>query len=106
MEQNVKKKNREILADYNIKDSLNNFNIVTEALLYGKKIDFFHKILQLAPFCMITNENIYSLTCEIEISKNKQLLEDIKKLFFIKVMEGLQADFRSNLFLRVKIYKW
>ena len=106
MEQNVKKKIREILADYNIEDSPNNFNIVTQALLYGKNIDIYHKILQLAPFCIITNENFHSLTCEIEISKNKQLLEDINKLFFIKIMKGLPADFRSNLFLRIIIYKW
>ena len=106
MEQNVKKKIIDILATYNIKDTLNNFNKIREILINGKKIDIYHKILQLAPLCIITNEHFYSLTCEIEISKNKQLLEDITKLFFTKVMKVLPTDFRSNLFLRIKIYKW
>ena len=105
MAENCKKKIKAILNNYNIEDTTTNFNVITEILLNGKKIDIYQKIIQLARFCIITNENYYSFTCEIEISKNKRLLEDIQKLFVIKIMPPLASDFRSNLFLRIKIYK-
>ena len=105
MDKNIKKING-ILNDYNIEDTPSNFNTIAEVLFSNNKVEIYKKILQLARLCIITNENFYSITCEIEIRKNKQLLEDIQKLFFIVILNQLQKDFRSGSFIRVKIYKW
>lgn len=106
MDKNIKKKINDILNDYNIEDTASNFNTIAEVLFSNNKVEIYKKILQLARLCIITNENFYSITCEIEIRKNKQLLEDIQKLFFIVILNQLQKDFRSGSFIRVKIYKW
>ena len=106
MGKNIKKKIRDILNDYNIEDRPSNFNTIAEVLFSNNKVEIYKKTLQLARLCIITNENFYSITCEIEIRKNKQLLEDIQKLFFIVILNRLQKDFRSGSFIRVKIYKW
>ena len=106
MDKNMKKKIRDISNDYNIEDTPSNFNTIAEVLFSNNKVEIYKKILQLARLCIITNENFYSITCEIEITKNKQLLEDIQKLFFIIILNRLQKDFRSSSFFRVKIYKW
>ena len=106
MDKNIKKKIRDILNDCNIEDTPSNFNTIAEVLFSNNKVEIYKKILQLARLCIITNENFYSITCEIEIRKNKQLLEDIQKLFFIVILNRLQKDFRSGSFIRVKIYKW
>ena len=106
MDKNIKKKIRDILNDSNIKDEPINFNTIAEVLFNNNKVEIYKKILQLAPLCILTNENFYSITCEIEIKTNKKLLEDIQKLFFIVILNRLPKDFRSGTFMRVKIYKW
>ena len=94
-----------ILINYNIKETATNFNSITKILLDGEKVDIYKKIIQLANYCIITDDNEESFTCEILVSKNNRLLEDIQKLFAIRIMATLASDFRSNLFLRIKIYK-
>ena len=106
MDKNIKKKIRDILNDYNIEDEPINFNTIAEVLISNNTVKIYKKILQLAPLCILTNENFYSITCEIEIKKNKKLLEDIQKLFFTVILNRLPKDFRSSTFMRVKIYKW
>ena len=105
MAEDYKKKINAILNNYNIEDTPTNFNAITKILLDGEKVDIYRKIIQLANYCIITDDNEDSFTCEIEISKNKRLLEDIQKLFVIRIMSPLASEFRSNLFLRIKIYK-
>ena len=101
----AKKKIEAILINYNIEETATNFNSITEVLLNGQKVDIYKKIIQLANYCIITDDNEESFTCEILVSKNNRLLEDIQKLFAIRIMAPLLSDFRSNLFLRIKIYK-
>ena len=102
---NVKKKIEQILANYNIEKTPTNFNSIIKILLDGKKVDIFKKIIQLANYCIITDENKESFTCEILVYKNKRLLEDIQKLFVVRIIESTTTEFSSNLFLRIKIYK-
>ena len=101
----AKKKIEAILINYNIEETATNFNSITEVLLNGQKVDIYKKIIQLANYCIITDDNEESFTCEILVSKNNRLLEDIQKLFAIRIMAPLPSDFRSNLFLRIKVYK-
>ena len=105
MAEECKKKIEQILNNYNIENTPTNFNSITKILLDGKKVDIYKKIIQLANDCIITDENEESFTSEILISKNNRLVEDIQKLFAIRIMGSSSADFRSNLFLRIKIYK-
>ena len=101
-----KKKIEQILINYNIQNTATNFNLIANSLLYGKKVDIYKKIIQLANYCIITDEkNEESFTSEILVSKNNRLLEDIQKLFAITIIGSIPSDFRSNLFLRIKIYK-
>ena len=100
-----KKKIEAILINSNIEETATNFNSITEVLLNGQKVDIYKKIIQLANYCIITDDNEESFTCEILVSKNNRLLEDIQNLFAIRIMAPLPSDFRSNLFLRIKIYK-
>ena len=101
----AKKKIEQILIDYNIEKTATNFNSITKILLVGEKVDIYKKIIQLANYCIITDENEESFTSEILVSKNNRLLEDIQKLFVITIIGSSPSDFRSNLFLRIKIYK-
>ena len=105
MAENCKKLIKEMLNKYNIENTKTNFNTIADILLDGEKVDVYQKFIQLAPNCIITDENKNSFTCEIELSKNKELLQDIQKLFVIQVLNQFTSDFRSNLFLRIKIYK-
>ena len=101
-----KKKIEQILINYNIQNTATNFNLIANNLLYGKKVDIYKKIIQLANYCIITDEKDEgSFTSEILVSKNNRLLEDIQKLFAITIIGSIPSDFRSNLFLRIKIYK-
>ena len=102
MDKNIKKKIRDILNDYNIEDTPSNFNTIAEVLFSNNSVEIYKKILQLARLCIITNENFYSITCEIEIRKNKQLLEDIQKLFFIVILNQLQKDLDLVRLLELK----
>ena len=100
-----KKKIEAILNNYNIEKTATNFNEIIKILLDGKQINIYKKIIQLANHCIITDDNEESFTCEILVLKNPRLLEDIQKLFVIRIMSPLPSEFRSNLFLRIKIYK-
>ena len=101
----LQKKIEQILIDYNIEKTATNFNSITKILLVGEKVDIYKKIIQLANYCIITDENEESFTSEILVSKNNRLLEDIQKLFVITIIGSSPSDFRSNLFLRIEIYK-
>ena len=105
MAEDVEKKIKAILMNYNIEETATNFNSITKILLNGKKVDIYKKIIQLANYCIITDDNEDNFTSEILVSKNNRLLEDIQKLFAIKIMMPLTTDFRLNLFIRLKIYK-
>ena len=105
MAEECKKKIEQILINYKIENTVDNFNSITKVLLVGNKVDIYKKIIELANYCIITDENKESFTIEVLLHKNMRLMEDIQKLFTIRIMESLHADFKSNLFLRVKIYK-
>ena len=100
-----KRKIEQILNNYHIDITPTNFNLITKILIDGKKIEIYKKIIELANYCIITDENEESFTSEILIYKNARLLEDLQKLFVITILESPRADFRPNLFLRIKIYK-
>ena len=100
-----KKKIEQILNNYHIDKTPKNFGSITKILIDGKKVEIYKKIIELANYCIITDENEESFTSEILIYKNARLLEDLRKLFVITILESPRADFRPNLFLRIKIYK-
>ena len=100
-----KRKIEQILNNYHIDNTPTNFNLITKILLDGKKVEIYKKIIELANYCIITDENEESFTSEILIYKNVRLLEDLQKLFVLTILESPRADFRPNLFLRIKIYK-
>ena len=100
-----KKKIEQILKNYHIDATSTNFNAITKILLDGTKVDIYKRIIELANYCIITDENEESFTSEILIYKNARLLEDLQKLFVTSILESPRADFRPNLFLRLKIYK-
>ena len=101
----IKNRIRNILQRYNIENSPTNFNKLAE-VINEKNIFIYKAVLNLVSLCIITHENSYCLKFEIEIEKNKKLLEDIQQLFFTKIMNRRPTDFRSNLFLTVLIYKF
>ena len=105
MAEECRKKIEQILINYKIDNTPINFHSITKVLLIGKKVDIYKKIIQLANFCIITDENEESFTCEILIYKNLRLMEDIQKLFAITIIGSSSSDFRSNLFIRIKIHK-
>ena len=94
-----------ILANYHIENTVANFNSITMALLSGKNVDIYKMIIKLADYCIITDENEESFTSEILVYKNSRLLEDIQTLFVTSIIGSSSAEFRTNLFLRIKIYK-
>ena len=94
-----------ILANYHIENTVANFNSITMTLLSGKNVDIYKMIIKLADYCIITDENEESFTSEILVYKNKRLLEDIQTLFVTSVIGSSSAKFRTNLFIRIKIYK-
>ena len=100
-----KRKIEQILNNYHIDNTPTNFNLITKILLDGTKVEIYKKIIELANYCIITDENEKSFTSEILIYKNARLLEDLQKLFVITILDSPRADFRPNLFLRIKIYK-
>ena len=105
MAEKCKNKIDAILNNYHIENTVKNFNSITITLLNGKNVDIYKKIIELANYCIITDENEESFTSEILVYKNKRLLEDIQTLFVTSIIESTPAEFRTNLFLRVKIYK-
>ena len=105
MAEECKKKIEQILDNYHINYTITNFNAITKILLDGKKVEIYKKIIEFADYCIITDENEVSFTSEILIYKNARLLEDLRKLFVVTILESPRADFRPNLFLRIKIYK-
>ena len=100
-----KRKIEQILNNYHIDNTPTNFNLIIKILLDGKKVEIYKKIIELANYCIITDENEESFTSEILIYKNVRLLEDLQNLFVVTILESPRADFRPNLFLRIKIYK-
>ena len=95
-----------IINRYNIEHTTNNFNKLAE-VINQKNIILYQLILNLIKKCIIIHENNYCLKIEIEAESNKNLLEDMGKLFFIKIHHDRQpTDFRSALFFTVLIYKF
>ena len=105
MAEECRKKIEQILNNYHIENTPINFHSITKVLLDGKKVDIYKRIIELANYCIITDENEESFTSEILVYKNNRLIEDIQKLFAISIIGSSPSDFRSNLFLRIKIYK-
>lgn len=77
----MKKKITNLLKRYNIVNSSTNFNKLAE-VLDQKDFVIYQVILKLAPLCIITHENDYCLKFEIEVEKNKELLEDIQVILY------------------------
>ena len=105
MAEECMKKIEQILNNYHIENTTINFNSMTKVLLDGQKIDIYKKIIEMANYCIIIDENNESFTTYILASKNKRLLEDIQQLFAIKFIDSSSYDFTSALFYRIKIYK-
>ena len=105
MAKECKKKIDAILINYHIENTVVSFNSIAKTLLIGKKVDIYKKIIELANYCIITDENEESFTSEILVYKNRRLLEDIQTLFVTSIIESTRAAFRPNLFITVKIYK-
>ena len=105
MAEENQKKLEQILINYNIPSNNTNLNLIAKTLLNEEKINIFKKIIQLAKFCIITDENEESFTIHILASENGRLLEDIQKLFVIRFIDSSSYDFTSSLFYRIKIYK-
>ena len=97
---------RNTLNRYNINNTAENFNKLAK-VINEKNILIYQLILNLIKGCIIIHENNYCLKIEIEAESNKKLLEDIGKLFFIKIYKNRRStDFRFNLFFTVLIYKF
>ena len=95
-----------IINRYNIEHTTNNLNKLAE-VINQKNIILYQLILNLIKKCIIIHENNYCLKIEIEAESNKNLLEDMGKLFFIKIHHDRRpTDFRSALFFTVLIYKF
>ena len=105
MAKECKEKIDAILNNYHIENTAANFNSITMTLLSGKNVDIYKKIIELANYCIITDENKESFTSEILVYKNKRLIEDIQTLFVTSIIGSTRAEFRTNLFIIVKIYK-
>ena len=105
MTKKLKEKIDEILNNYHIENKAVNFNSIVKTLLIGNNIDIYKKIIEMANYCIITDENEESFTSEILVYKNSRLLEDIQTLFVTSIIESTRAEFRPNLFIIVKIYK-
>ena len=97
---------RNIINRSNINNTADNFNKLAE-VINQKNIVLYQLILNIIKGCIIIHENHYCLKIEIEAESNKKLLEDIGKLFFIKIYKNRRStDFRFNLFFTVLIYKF
>ena len=94
-----------ILRNYHIKNTTVNFNSIVKTLLSGKNIHIYKKIIELADYCIVTDENEESFSAEILVYKNTRLLEDLQTLFVTSIVGSSTAQFRPNLFILVKIYK-
>ena len=94
-----------ILKNYHIKNTTVNFNSIVKTLLSGKNVHIYKKIIELANYCIITDENEESFSAEILLYKNTRLLEDLQTLFVTSIVGSSRAKFRPNLFIIVKIYK-
>ena len=105
MAEECRRKIEQILNNYHIENTPMNFHSITKVLLDRKKVDIYKRIIELANYCIITDENEESFTSEILLYKNNRLVEDIQKLFVINIIGSSPSDFRSNFFLRIKIYK-
>ena len=93
------------LYRYNIKENADNFNKIAE-VIFKKEIEIYKVIFNIIDGCIIVNENSYSITIEIDSENHRHLLDDISKKFSIIVIKRRRADFRSNLFFTIKIYKY
>ena len=105
MDNVTKNKISNILYQYRIEENANNFNKLAE-VIFQKEIDIYKVIFHLIDACIIISENNYSLKIEICSESHRDLLEDLNKKFFIKVIHRRRADFRSNLFYTVLFYKY
>ena len=95
---------RNLINPYNINNTADNFNKLAE-VINQKNIVLYQLILNIIKGCIIIHENHYCLKIETEAESNKKLLEDIGKLFFIKIHKNRRStDFRSNSFFAVLIY--
>lgn len=105
MDFTIKNRIRHIIERYNIENTTTNFNKLAE-VIHKKNIIIYQVNLNLISKYIIIYENNYCLKIEIEAEKNKNLLEDIQKLFFTKIHNRRPTDFRSSLFFTVLIYKF
>ena len=93
-----------IMYRYGIEENMNNFDKIAEHK-NGKQIGLYKVIFSILENCIIVDENAHSLKIKICSEEYRHLLEDISKAFFFKITKRRRADFTSNLFFEILIYK-
>ena len=92
-----------ILYKYGIEKNDNNFNEIAE-VYFKKDIEIYKVIFRLIDSCLLFEEKNKSCKIEIDSHQNHELLEDISKKFFIKVLKRRRVGSQVNIFFTVLIF--
>ena len=93
-----------IMYRYSIEKNSENFNKLA-MVINQKEYVIYKEIFTLLENCRIVTENSHSIIIEICLEEYRYLLEDISKKFFIKIIKRRKANFDTNLFFTIIIYK-
>ena len=102
MDNQTKNQIHNILYRYRIEENMDNFNKIAK-VTNGKEIELYKVIFNILENCIIINETQYSLKICICSEEYRDLLEDISKKFFFKIVKRKRVDFTSNLFYTILI---
>ena len=76
-----------------------------------RKYHIYKRLCELAPNSRVI-DNKYGFVVEIDSEENRDLVDDLQKLFFVKVLKRATADTKvrnhvvvGNLFIKLKIFK-
>ena len=89
---------------YSTKNNLDNFNKLANQI-NKKEYYMYRQILLLLENCKILEEKSNSLKVEICSEEYRDLLDDMSKKNFIKVIRRRKVGFTGNLFFTIGIYK-
>ena len=93
-----------IMYRYGIEKNTENFNKLATVINQEEYV-IYKEIFTLLENCRIVTENSHSVTIEICSEEYNHLLEDISKKIFIKIIRRRRANFDTNLFFTIIIYK-
>ena len=93
-----------IMYRYGIEKNTENFNKLATVINQEEYV-IYKEIFTLLENCRIVTENSHSVIIEICSEEYNHLLEDISKKIFIKIIRRRRANFDTNLFFTIIIYK-